>query len=128
MEEITTGINWLATGVGALLAYILGWLWYSPVLFLNRWLIGIGMTPEDAKQPPFAAMIVQALGTFLLAWIVGLTAVSNALVTCLLVVAMLMTMMVSGGLYMKKQPIAMVIEIGYVAVMVIIMIAAQALL
>ena len=128
MEEITTGVNWLATGVGALVAYILGWLWYSPLLFLNRWLVGIGLTPEDAKQPPVAAMAVQALGTFLLAWIVGLTAVTNSLMTCLLVVAMLMTMMVSGGLYMKKQPIAMVIEVGYVAAMVIVMIVAQALL
>ncbi|RED53829.1 DUF1761 family protein [Aestuariispira insulae] len=128
MEEITANINWLAVGIGAAIAYLLGWLWYSPVLFLDRWLDGIGKKKEEAAAPPAIAMMIQAGGTFLLAWLVGITAASNSLFTCLLVVAMVMALMASGGLYAQKKVTAILIEIGYVAVMAAIMIAAQALL
>ena len=33
MGEITSGVNWLAVTVGAVAAFLLGWLWYSPKLF-----------------------------------------------------------------------------------------------
>ena len=48
MSEITTNVNWVAVVVGAVLAYLLGWLWYSPKLFgsdrSGRWyaLAGLG--------------------------------------------------------------------------------------
>ncbi len=43
-------INYFAVIVATLAHYLLGGLWYSPALFLNQWLDGMGMTREDAKE------------------------------------------------------------------------------
>ena len=32
MEEITSNVAWLAVIVGAVLSFLVGWLWYSPML------------------------------------------------------------------------------------------------
>ena len=84
MGEITEGVNWLAVIVGAVVAYGLGWLWYSPVLFGTKWMEGTGVKMEAGSPLPMGAMIVQAIGTFLLAWVVGVTAVGSELMTFIL--------------------------------------------
>ncbi len=33
MAEITENDNWIAVVVGAVVSFLLGWLWYSPKLF-----------------------------------------------------------------------------------------------
>jgi uncharacterized protein DUF1761 len=43
-------LNWLAVIVGALIYFILGAAWYSPVLFAKPWQRSIGWDP--AQQPP----------------------------------------------------------------------------
>ena len=30
-------VNWLAVGVGTVAAFMVGWLWYSPLLFGKKW-------------------------------------------------------------------------------------------
>ena len=30
MNELTMDVNWLAVGIGTVLSFMLGWLWYSP--------------------------------------------------------------------------------------------------
>jgi hypothetical protein len=62
-------------------SYVLGWLWYSPKLFGEKWAKGIGVELGNATQMPMAAMIWQAGGTFLLSWVVGVTAANEALLT-----------------------------------------------
>ena len=37
MGELTMGVSWLGVIVGAVAAFLVGWLWYSPVLFGKRW-------------------------------------------------------------------------------------------
>ncbi len=73
MMEITANVNWLAVVVGAVAAFLLGWLWYSPKLFGVKWAQGVGVSLDKADGPPAAALLVQGLGTFLLAWVVGVT-------------------------------------------------------
>ncbi len=43
-------VNFLAVLVAAISAFVLGGLWYSPVLFFKAWLDGAGLTEEDAQQ------------------------------------------------------------------------------
>jgi uncharacterized protein DUF1761 len=38
--------NWPAIAVAALAAFLIGGLWYSPLLFANAWARGHGYTPE----------------------------------------------------------------------------------
>ena len=128
MAEITANVNWIAVGIGAVLSYLLGWLWYSPKLFGTKWAEGVGVSLGDASEMPVAAMLVQALGTVALAWIVGVTAANNALLTLCLIVVTIILLMAAGGLYAKKSTYAILVEVGFVAAMTVIMVVCQAVL
>ena len=43
MEAITTGVSWWAVGISTVLCFMLGGLWYSPILFGIRWAEGVGV-------------------------------------------------------------------------------------
>jgi hypothetical protein len=43
-------INWLAVFVAALAMWVLGAIWYSPVLFVKPWIKACGFTEEDLKK------------------------------------------------------------------------------
>lgn len=126
MNEIITGVNWLAVCVGAVLAFLLGWLWYSPKLFGKKWAEGVGLSIDcESTELPKAAMIAQALGTFLLAWLVGITAANEALLTIILITLTIVVLMTAGGLFSKKSSYAIATEAGFVVAMVVIMIVCQ---
>ncbi|OGO04861.1 MAG: hypothetical protein A2Y73_08265 [Chloroflexi bacterium RBG_13_56_8] len=67
-------VNLLAVLVGAVISMVLGFLWYSPVLFGNIWLRQIGKSADEisgaagAYALSFIAALVSAL---VLAFIVG---------------------------------------------------------
>ena len=63
-------MNWLAILVAAIVIFVLGGLWYSPVLFVKRWLALQGRTPEQEKAQAAAAnMPVMYASAFLTALI-----------------------------------------------------------
>lgn len=37
METGIAKVNWLAVGIGTVAAFLVGWLWYSPILFIKGW-------------------------------------------------------------------------------------------
>ena len=128
MVELTAGVNWLAVIIGFVLAFALGWLWYSPRLFGRKWAEGVGLDPSGPETMPVAAMAFQAAGTFLLAWLVGITATHEALFTIILIALTIMMLLAAGGFFTKKSGYAIATEAGFVAAMVVVMIAVQAAL
>lgn len=44
------GINYLAVLAAAVSAFVLGGLWYSPVMFHRQWLAASGLTAEQAQS------------------------------------------------------------------------------
>ncbi len=128
MMEITANVNWLAVVVGAVVAFLLGWLWYSPKLFGVKWAQGVGVSLDKADGMPVAALIVQAVGTFLLAWIVGVTAAANALLTIILIVAVVVCLNITSGLFGKRSTYAIATESGFIVAMAVIMIVVQGIL
>ena len=65
MNEIITDVNWLAVVVSAILSFMLGALWYSPLMFGKKWAEGVGMdlSGDTPMKPPASAMVVQMLGS-----------------------------------------------------------------
>ncbi|MDA0260793.1 MAG: DUF1761 domain-containing protein [Proteobacteria bacterium] len=61
MAELTTGVSWLAVIVGAVLSFVLGWLWYSK-LFGAKWAEGVGVKMDSASGMPMGAMAAQVIG------------------------------------------------------------------
>lgn len=127
MEELTHGVSWIAVVVSFVASFLIGWLWYSPKLFGKQWAEGVGVELADSSEMPALAMITQALGTFCLAWLFGITAASEALLTIILVLVTIILLIVSNGKYAQKSNAAVTIEAAYLVVMGIIMVVCQAI-
>jgi hypothetical protein len=50
MQNALHNLNWLAIIVAAVSAFVLGGLWYSPLMFGRRWMKETGITPESTKN------------------------------------------------------------------------------
>jgi hypothetical protein len=120
------GVNWAAVLAGTVAAFALGAVWFGP-LFGRLWATGShGITPPD--RPPLAAMAVQFVGTFLMAWAIGATATINALGTALCLILAIAALQLAGALFSQKSPGAALVDGGYGLAMGVVMIAAQGLL
>lgn len=128
MQEIIANVNWLAVIVGAVVAFLAGWLWYSPMLFGKTWAAGNNLELGSAQDMPMAAMATQGVGLLLLSWFVGVTAVESKLFTFILAVVAFSVLNASGGLFTKKPGAVIGIDIGYWIVAAIIMFLAQGIL
>lgn len=127
-SELISGLDWWAILIGTALAFLLGWLWYSPKMFGAKWAEGVGVSLADGGEMPVLAMISQLVGTFLLAWVVGIMAIAGAYMTLALIVATIVVLMAAGGLFAKKSAYAIATETGFVIAMSLVMVVVQALL
>ena len=100
----------------------------TPKLFGPKWAEGVRITFDENMKPPAAAMITQALATFLLAWTVGVTAANDALLTIILIVATIVLLLVANGYFCQKNGYARFTEAGYIVAMAIVMIVCQVVL
>jgi len=48
---IHANLNWVAIGVAAFFTFLMGYLWYSPMLFGKAWMEEIGFKKEDTQRP-----------------------------------------------------------------------------
>lgn len=128
METLLTDVNWLAVIVGAVLSFMLGWLWYSPKLFGNKWAEGVGINIQDGTGPMGLSMLAQATGTFLLAWVIGVTETIGALSLAILIGLAIATLIKANGLFAQKSMYAIRTEAGFILAMVIVMILTHVLL
>jgi uncharacterized membrane protein len=125
MGELINGVNFVAVIVGAVVAFLVGWLWYSPKLFGPKWAEGVGVEMGTAQTMPVGAMVSQVLGLLLVSWLVGVTAVSNALLTIILAAIAFAVLGYSGGMFRKNSAYARVADFGYLIISVVIMIICQ---
>lgn len=125
MAEITNGVSWIAVIVGAVAAFLAGWLWYSPMLFGPKWAEGVGVKMGTASDMPVAAMATQAIGLLLMSWFVGVTAANNALLTVILATLAFTVLAYSGGLFTKKSAYARNTDAGYWIIALVVMVIVQ---
>jgi hypothetical protein len=73
-------VNYLAVFVVAVFGYVIGMLWYSPVLFGKQWMKLSGISEKSIKEQNKRGMAVKMVGAFIavlvmsfvLAWLVGI--------------------------------------------------------
>jgi len=76
MELNFDGINWLAAVAGAVLAFVVGSVWYSPVLFSKIWQREVKLTDADIRAGNMAltfgsAFVLTLVGAIVLAGYLG---------------------------------------------------------
>jgi hypothetical protein len=67
-------LNHLAVVVAALAVFVLGWLWYSPLLFLKPWMRLRGMDPVAAMagaKMPAGKLLVELARCLVLAYVIA---------------------------------------------------------
>jgi hypothetical protein len=128
MTEITANVNWLAIIAGAVLSFLLGWLWYSPKLFGVKWAEGSGVKLNTADAMPIGAMASQGIGLLLMSWFVGVTAANNALQTVILATLAFTVLAFSGNSFIGKSSYARLVDAGYWIACLVIMIIVQGVL
>jgi hypothetical protein len=79
MQNAFQSLNWLAIIVAAVSAFILGGLWYSPLMFAKRWMKETGITEESTKNTNMIklfslAFILSLVASFFLAMFIGANA------------------------------------------------------
>ncbi len=124
MESELADLNWLAIIVGTVLSFGLGMFWFSPVMFGKGWSAGM-QNLQPPSSPPIFAMVVQLIGTFLLAFVIGITATNDALVTAILAILSVMVLMAGNALFKQNAGYTVAVDSGYTLAMGVIMIAAQ---
>lgn len=120
-------LNWPAVLTGTVLAFGLGMVWFSPVMFGTRWSEGShGITAPD--KPPVLAMVVTFLGLFLLALVVGMTETAQAIGTAIAGIFAVALTVAGMDLFSQKSGGATLVDAGYIVACGALMIGAQAIL
>ena len=125
MNELTTDVSSTGVIVGAVVSFLVGWLWFSPKLFGTKWAEGVGVELGTAGNMPVGAMVAQFIGLMLMSWFVGVTAASNALLTVILATVAFTVLAYSGGMFAQKSGYARNVEAGYLIISLVIMIVFQ---
>jgi hypothetical protein len=76
IQNAFQNLNWLAIIVAAISAFLLGGLWYSPVMFLKHWAKEAGIAMDPAKRTnmlrTFAvSFLLSFIASFFLAMFIG---------------------------------------------------------
>jgi len=67
-------VNYLAVLVAAVVVFVLGWLWYSPLLFYKPWMRLRGMDPVAAMagaKMPAGKLLIELLRCLVLAYVIA---------------------------------------------------------
>lgn len=91
--DTLSDLNWLAVLVGAVIYFVLGALWYSPMLLGRPWQRSIGWDPSSAPPQmsattyvvPLIAFVVMAIATGMLAAATGTDTLGEGIVLGLVV-------------------------------------------
>lgn len=126
--EIFSNVNWIAVGVGTIVSFLVGWAWYSPKMFGVKWAQGSRVDLGKADQMPAFAMVSQLVALFLLATVIGLTALTNDLVTAVVAILAMATFSASNGGFVQKTNYAITTDFFYAIVVGVVMIACQGIL
>ena len=111
-------VSWLGVVVGAVLAFLAGWLWYSPRLFGKGWARDLGIELGSASNMPVMAMVLQGLGLLLLSLLADRLA-GLPPVFALAIIAMI-GLSLSNHMFTKRGMTANWTDAGYLAAVGII--------
>jgi hypothetical protein len=126
MDQLFSGVSWLGVIVGAILAFLAGWAWYSAMLFGKGWAKDLGIELGNASNMPMMAMGAQALGLF------GLSLLADRLAAMPLVFALAVLSVIvynySINLFGKRGMNANWTDAGYLAAVGVILLVVNTLL
>jgi hypothetical protein len=126
IEMLKFELNWIHVALVALLNFVLGWAWYSPLLFVKPWMRGLGKDPEtfkpstqDQEAMPrlmagaLLAAILTSLGMAVLVASVGATDAVSGLELGLLAGLAFVASHGIGTAFEGRKMVVITISVGY---------------
>ena len=124
MGDLFTGVNWLATIVGAVAAFLVGWLWYSPRGFYPAWSKSAGVR-HDKGDPMGASFGSLVVGLLLYALFVGVMWARGQCGPLALGILAFIILGYSGNTFKKLGGVSRAVDAGSWAVSGLLMVLAQ---
>lgn len=121
MHPFETEVSWVAVGVATVLCFVLGYLWYSPMMFGKSWAEGVGVDIGPDAKAPVGAMVTQLIGVFLLAWLVAVSVELRAWAATAVIVLMAAFLVMSANMFSQNSDRSTLIQGAFVIVMGVIM-------
>ena len=118
-------LNYLAVFVTAVAGFMIGWLWYSPVLFAKPWMAEMKITEEKMKECANKGMagymikgfVYTLVSTFALAILIasrtGLTSLKGAGIGVFAGLLLVGVRMLNGAVWEEKSTKLMAIVVGH---------------
>lgn len=129
MFNALSELNYFAVAVTAVAGFLIGWLWYSPVLFAKPWMREMKITEEMMKETAkkgMAAFFIKAfvytiVSTFALAVLIQSRApsygVKGAMIGAFVGVLLVGARMLNGGVWEQRSATLMAIIVGHEVVL-----------
>lgn len=125
MDVSVEALNWTAVLVGTVVAFVAGWILYSPRVLGGIWAEGSRIASEPPATMPWLAMLLQLVALFLLALVIGVTAQTSALFTAIFAILAGAALVMAQDAFSQKSLGAILIDGGYVMLAGAIMIVFQ---
>ena len=123
ISQLLSNLNWLHVIVAAVAYFILGAIWYSPVLFAKPWakMVNINMNDPNAKKGmgmmmvgSFVLMLIATIGLGLMYEVIPITTAAHAIKYGLLFGVCFAGTAISISFIYEKKPIGLyLIDGGY---------------
>ena len=68
---VNFGVSYVAVVVAAVIAVVIGFIWYSPQVFGNRWMSYLGTTRAQLGNPTPVGMAAGVIGALVNAWVLA---------------------------------------------------------
>ncbi len=128
LQTALSNINWLSVIVATIAAFILGSLWYSPVLFGKVWQKELGLSDEKIKNANIAVIfgtsfVLEFIAALVLEMFLGPDAnlITGIIAGALVGIAWIATAIGTNYLFSRKSFRLFLIDSGYFIVFFIVM-------
>ena len=119
--ELLSSLNWIAIVAAAVVYFVLGALWYSPLMFAKPWMKALNKTAEDFDDPNpliyLYSFVLQFLGVASLALLITAMGVDTILNGGIIGfgagAGLVFTLSGATGLFMDENMALHVINNGY---------------
>ena len=128
MEAAVT-VSWLAIIIAAVIKFLIGWGWYSPPVFGKQWQQLANVTDEQLKSGLTQALVAEAIGDLIMAYILArfaahygaVTLIDGVIVGFMAWLGFVATVMANQIFYERKPQQLVAINAGYMLVSLVVM-------
>ena len=114
-------INWLGALSGTFIAFLIGYGWYHPKVFGDKWATGSNLVITDDMPFPVFAMFSQFTGLLLMAILIAVVVAWDSMAMVALILVMVFVQTISMGAFSQKDWYARLVDGGYQVVSGLIM-------